>query len=217
VEEKKKAPAKKRAPAKKATKRKAPAKKKRKKKDPNAPKRPLTAYMNFVKDKRPEFQKKHEGMKFGDLSKKIAAAWKNLPDEDKEPFNKAHTKDKERYEKEMKLYKPPESSSSSDSSSDSGDKKKGKKRKPPKKRQKKDPNAPKQATNAYMYFQKQNREKTMKEYPELKSLPEQAKKMGALWQKMNSEERKPYDELAAADKERYLKEKEEYEKKDDEK
>jgi len=65
-------------PVKRAQKRKAPAKRTKKKKDPNAPKRPLTSYMCYVKEKRADYKAKHPNLGFGDLSKKIAEAWKKI-------------------------------------------------------------------------------------------------------------------------------------------
>jgi len=141
-----------------------------------------------------------------------------LDNEEKKEFTEKYQEDKKRYEKEMLTYKKP-STESDDSSEDESSKKK--KRKKPQK--KKDPNAPKQATNAYMYFQKEKREQIKKENPTLKTLPQFAKKMGEIWQSMNDESKKPYVELATKDKARYegeskaYKEKLEREKKEKEK
>jgi len=90
------------APA-RGTKRKAPARKK--KKDPNAPKRPLTAYMFFTKERRTEYAKEHPEMKFGDLSKGLAEVWKNLGPVEKANFETMHEKDKKKIRKgKEKVY-----------------------------------------------------------------------------------------------------------------
>ncbi|EIE79999.1 hypothetical protein G6F46_001817 [Rhizopus delemar] len=75
-----------------------------------------------------------------------------------------------------------------------------------KKRGKKDPNAPKRALSAYMFFSQANREKVIKENPEAK-FGEIGKILGAKWKEMTEEEKKPFVEKAEADKKRYEDEK----------
>lgn len=54
-------------------------KRKSKPKDPNAPKRPLTAYLLYLEDKRPEIQKDlGEGQKRGDISAEGTRRWHGL-------------------------------------------------------------------------------------------------------------------------------------------
>jgi len=149
----------------------------------------------------------------------MSQSWKKLTDEEKKKYQVLADKDKERHKKEMKNYKKSESSSSSssDSSSDSDsdssdDKKKKKKGRRKGKKKKKDPNAPKPATNPYMFFQNEKREQIKKDNPELKKLTDVAKKTGAIWRAMTEEEKKPYKEQAAKDKKRFETEKAEYEK-----
>lgn len=134
-------------------------------------------------------------MKFGELSKTIANAWKALDDSQKKIFKDKYEEDKKRYDREMLTYKKP--STESEDSDDSSKKRRKKSTK------KKDPNAPKQATNAYMYFQREQREKIKKENPNLKTLPQLAKKMGEIWSAMTDEDKKPYTELSGKDKKRY--------------
>jgi len=226
----------------------APAKKtKRKKKDPNAPTRPLTSYMFFVKHNRADYHAKFPQLLFGDLSRKMASAWKALSEEEKKTYTDMHTQDKIRFEKEMKNYKKPESSSSSSGSSSSSSgsssssssssddsseesseasgknkkkkqsskkkksSKKNKKGKPPKKKAKTDPNAPKKATNAYVYFTKDNREKFKKEKADMKPA-DVTKELALKWKNLTDAERAPYLKSATEDKVRYEKELKEYEK-----
>jgi len=208
--------AKKKPVPKKAAPKKPPAKKparKRAKKDPNAPKGPMTAYMFYSKEKRPEFQQQNKGIKFGELSKKLSESWKALSEDERIPYGKLHEKDKERHKEEMKGYVKPESSDDSDSDDSSTDKKK-KRRAPKKKRAKKekDPNAPKPATNAYMLFQKEKREEIKAQNPGLRSVTEIAKKMGEIWRKMTDDDKKKYTKQADQDKERYKREIEIYKK-----
>jgi hypothetical protein len=45
------------------------------------------------------------GIAFTDIPKKIAEQWKELTDEDKEPYNELAKKDKARYEVEIAAYR----------------------------------------------------------------------------------------------------------------
>ncbi|KAG1699136.1 hypothetical protein DVH05_014053 [Phytophthora capsici] len=76
-------------------------------------------------------------------------------------------------------------------------------------RKKKDKNAPKRALSAFMFFSNDIRETVKKEMPELAFL-EISSEIGRRWKQISEEERRPYDELAAADKRRYQEEKEDY-------
>lgn len=82
-------------------------KQKRKKKDPNRPKRAQCAYFYYLSHLR-EHNKKHgiEFKKVGDFTKDASAKWKSLTDDEKKPFDKAAADDKERFDEEMRSYKP---------------------------------------------------------------------------------------------------------------
>ena len=64
----------------------------------------------------------------------------------------------------------------------------------------------------FLHFITENRLKVKAQYPE-KTHKEVISELGSMWSKMNVEERKPYESKAQADKQRYNREKEEYEKK----
>lgn len=68
---------------------------------------------------------------------------------------------------------------------------------------------PKKAKNAYMFFANDKREEVKQANPDLK-MKEVLSKLGEMWREMSAEEKKPYEDKAAEDKERYNKEKEEY-------
>jgi len=194
------------------TKKKKPAKKKkevakkgtkRKRKDPNEPKRTRTAYMYFMQEQRPEFKLKNPGQSFAEQNKQLSERWKLLTEEDKKTYTKLHDEDKLRYEKELASYTPPAKESDSDSSSDEDKKRKVKKLK-------KDPNAPKRPANAYMFYQAEVRDAVKKEHT-TKKVTEIAKLIGGKWRGLSAEEKKPYEDKAKLDKERYLTEQKEYE------
>jgi len=70
----------------------------------------------------------------------------------------------------------------------------------PKKR--KDPNAPKSVSNAYMIFCKATRPKLRAQHSNLK-FGQIGAKLGAMWRTMSAQEKKPYEILANKDRERY--------------
>ncbi|KEP60109.1 UNVERIFIED_CONTAM: HMG (high mobility group) box domain-containing protein [Hammondia hammondi] len=91
---------------KKVTKKGAEGKKKRTKKDPNAPKKPLSSYMFFAKDKRAEILKKQPSLKsdIGKVGKMIGEEWAKLSSSQKMTYQKKAEQEKIRYQREMSLY-----------------------------------------------------------------------------------------------------------------
>ncbi|KAF9529052.1 HMG-box [Crepidotus variabilis] len=82
----------------------------------------------------------------------------------------------------------------------------------PAKGNKKDPNAPKRALSAYMFFSQDWRERIKTENPDA-GFGEVGKLLGAKWKEMGDEDKKPYVEQAAKDKERAEEEKAAYDNK----
>ena len=77
-------------------------------KDPNAPKRAKTSYIFFCIKKREEIMKKFPDLTAKEIIKELGNAWRDLSDEKKSTYIKMSEKDKERYEREMKNYVPPD-------------------------------------------------------------------------------------------------------------
>ncbi|KAL2552332.1 FACT complex subunit SSRP1 [Forsythia ovata] len=71
-----------------------------------------------------------------------------------------------------------------------------------KQKKKKDPNAPKRAISAFMFFSQAERENVRKTNPGI-SFTEVGKVLGERWNKMTAEEKAPYEAKARADKKRY--------------
>ncbi|EJD04969.1 HMG-box [Fomitiporia mediterranea MF3/22] len=84
--------------------------------------------------------------------------------------------------------------------------------KPARGKGKKDPNAPKRALSAYMFFSQDWRERVKAENPDA-GFGEVGKLLGAKWKEMDESEKRPYIEQAARDKARAEEEKANYEKK----
>jgi len=70
-------------------------------KDPNQPKRPLSAYMFFAQEVRPEFSSKP----VTEQAKALGARWSLLNDHQKEKYNRLAEKDKKRYQDAMVVYR----------------------------------------------------------------------------------------------------------------
>mmetsp|Transcript_31496 Transcript_31496/g.53154 ORF Transcript_31496/g.53154 Transcript_31496/m.53154 type:complete len:593 (-) Transcript_31496:185-1963(-) len=104
---------------------------------------------------------------------------------------------KKRGSGEMKTSKKKSKKSSSGGDDD------GKKKK--KKRAKKDPNAPKGALSAFMFFSSADRKRILAGDASL-SMVEVSKVVGTHWREMTAEQKAPYEEQARADKQRYAEE-----------
>lgn len=76
-------------------------------------------------------------------------------------------------------------------------------------RRKKDPNAPKRALSAYMYFANENRDLIRSENPDV-SFGQIGKLLGERWKALDDQDKIPYEDKARADKKRYESEKELY-------
>ncbi len=79
---------------------------KNKKKTKTGPKKNMTAFMFFRKEKTKEYQLKNPAIKKQcDIAKIMGNDWKNkMSDEDKLPFKKMEADDKKRYEEELKVF-----------------------------------------------------------------------------------------------------------------
>ena len=80
--------------------------KRRAKKDPRAPKRPKTAYLFFQGDAdrqiRAETSRK---LAIADIATLIGERWKSLPQEEKDKYEQKANEDKERYVREMSMWR----------------------------------------------------------------------------------------------------------------
>ncbi|XP_073044972.1 FACT complex subunit SSRP1 isoform X1 [Primulina eburnea] len=102
-----------------------------------------------------------------------------------------------------KLKKEPSfKASSSRKKTKDGDEDGSKKKK---QKKKKDPNAPKRAISAFMFFSQTERENVKKNNPGI-SFTEVGKELGDRWNKLTAEEKAPYEAKARADKKRYSEE-----------
>lgn len=173
---------------------------KKAKKDPNAPKRAKSAYMFYSNAIRDKMKEKNPDASFAELGKLIGSAWKALGDEEKQKYERMATGDKQRYKNEMEDYTPPKGTTGGTTKQKGSPKKK-----------KKDPNAPKQAQNAFFLFAQEMRPKVKQENPQM-STSDIGKKMGQLFKDLSSEAREKYERKADIEKQRYKREMEAYNK-----
>lgn len=96
-------------------------KKTKRKKDPNAPKRPLSAFIIFCRDKRPLLKEQKPNASVGDIAKELGKAWRIMTDDQKEPYDKQAKEDRVRYEGEKEAYVAPDENDMEDDEEDEED------------------------------------------------------------------------------------------------
>jgi hypothetical protein len=74
----------------------------------------------------------------------------------------------------------------------------------------KDPNAPKQASNSYIFFTSENRKSIKASMPEGTNQRDLLTEVGRQWRELTEDKKAKYLEMANEDKERYAKEMEKY-------
>lgn len=77
------------------------------------------------------------------------------------------------------------------------------------KRQKKDPNAPKRAMSAFMFYSQENRTHIQDTHPGV-TFGEIGRILGEQWKKLNEDDRAKFQKKAEEDRKRYHKEMERY-------
>jgi len=158
------------------------------------PKGKSSAYVFFVQHQKQLHQDANpdEKIVFGDFMKECGAKWRELDEQEKEPFQAKAAEDAERYEREMEDYEPVDEPA-----------KRGKKRK-------KDPNAPKRPQTAFFLFSGENREAAKAELPEGARVGEVAKQLGIMWAECPPDEKKKFQEQAEINKAQYEKDMQKY-------
>ena len=151
--------------------------------------RPSTPWIYFCKEKRNEIKEKYPDLKFNEIPKYISAIWKNLSETDKRPYHTLYQKDKERYEKAVKLL--------------SKDQKSILKKYKVLKR-KKVKNKPSSPLSAYMFYVKDIRQSLVENNPGA-NFEMIGKLLGQSWKELNTDNKDKYVKLSSQDKNRYYK------------
>ena len=87
-----------------AKKEKKERKSKKAKKDKDAPKRALSAFFFYIKERRETLKKEQPNLDIKEIVKTMSAEWKELSDDKKKPYIDKAEADKKRYEAEKKAY-----------------------------------------------------------------------------------------------------------------
>jgi len=160
-------------------------------KDPNAPKRPLSGFFHFSNIGRAKVKAANPDFTVADISKELSRRWHALDEITRDMFEQMADSDKDRFRQEKAEYQM----------SPKGGYKQT--------RAKKDPNAPKRPLCGFMYFSNEERPKVRLENPGW-GVGEMGKELGRRWAEADPEVRQKYNEMANADKERFLVEKNEF-------
>ncbi|KAK6335474.1 High mobility group protein 20A [Orbilia brochopaga] len=72
---------------------------------PDAPRRNLSSFVMFANVRRKELKERFPDRSFPDIQSDISNEWAKMDDDSKTPWKQAMTDDKERYKREMELYR----------------------------------------------------------------------------------------------------------------
>lgn len=154
---------------------------------------------------RDTYKAEFPAMTFGQLSKHTSEQYKKLSEEELKEWKDKAAEDKERYDREIAAYTPPEGYDRYGiliESKTLGTRKYTK--------QEWDINAPKRARGSYVLFTGVARPQIMKEFPGIK-FTDLGHIMGERWRALSPDEKKKFEDLALEDKKRFDAEMEEYE------
>ena len=153
---------------------------------PNAPKRPLSAYLAYVRAERDSVASTLPAdHTFGDVGKALGARWQTLDDAAKTPYAAEAAVDRQRYADAMATYNPDDDPI-------------------PKKKRKKDPDAPKRASTSFLFFASTQRKKVLAKLPADHTFGDVGKALGAAWRALDDKKKSKFVKLAAKDRERYV-------------
>jgi len=180
-------------------------------KDPKAPKRPKSAYMFYCDANRERVKEQvleeNPDAKLPEVTRALADEWNAIKNDAKKSrkYVKLATKAKDEYDEAKAGYKKP-----SDEELAKLPCNQGKSGKSGTKRKKKDPDAPKHPTSAFLYFSKDHRAEIGEETG-LKGV-ELSTEVGRVWREeyKDTKKAKKYMKAAAADKVRWEREKAAY-------
>ncbi|KAL7575132.1 hypothetical protein ACA910_000498 [Epithemia clementina (nom. ined.)] len=182
---------------------------------PGPPTKPLSAYMYFCAEKRPEVMKEATDKSLGAVSKELARMWRETVEDDRQEYVQKANQDKAEYAERKSAWEDKCQSilalDKAKGKESNGSKPKVKrqisKKLSPKTRKPKGRNSEalkvKRPLSAYMHFCQTKRPEVSER---LTSLGEISKELGRLWS--DTDDKTEYKAMARADKERYEKEKE---------
>ncbi|KAF5734769.1 high mobility group B protein 13-like [Tripterygium wilfordii] len=206
-------------------------KKAKKEKDPLKPKHPMSAFFLFSNERRAALIA--GGKSFVEVAKIAGEEWKNMTEEQKAPYEKESKKNKEKYSKEMEVYKLKKEEEVTNLKMEEEELmklqkqealqllkkkektdniiKKTKEKRQKKKQQNADPNRPKRPATSFLLFSKEARKNLLQERPGINNSTLTAL-ISLKWKELNEEEKQVWNAEAAEAMKVYKKELEEYNK-----
>ncbi|KAL5052880.1 hypothetical protein RYX36_033562 [Vicia faba] len=198
---------------------------KKKKNGCSETKRPTHAYTLWVKDQWHEVKKANPEAEFKDISNILGAKWKTVTAEEKKPYEEKYLAEKEAYlkvitkeKREIEAMKLLEEEQKQKTAMELLEqymqfKQDTEKENKNKKKKEKDPLKPKQPLSAYFLFTNDRRAAILADN---KGVLEVSKITGEEWKNMTEEQKRPYEEVAKKNKEKYALEMEAYKQKKEE-
>ncbi|XP_036428106.1 transcription factor A, mitochondrial [Colossoma macropomum] len=162
------------------------------------PKRPLTAYMQYVKAQQPLVVKQNPDIKVVDIVRKIAQQWRTLTPEQKRPFEEASLAAKEQYKLDMQKYEAQLTPAQTAAIAEERRQKMAKRKAIRKKRELNTLGKPKRPRTAFNIFMAEH-------FEEARGTTMQGKLKSLLddWKGLHTSQQKVYVQLAEDDKIRY--------------
>ncbi|CAK8579315.1 unnamed protein product [Lathyrus sativus] len=199
-------------------------KKKKKKNGCSETKRPTHAYMLWVKDQWHEVKKANPEAEFKDISNILSAKWKTASAEERKPYEEKYLAEKEAYlrvitkeKREIEAMKLLEEEQKQKTAMELLEQymqfKQETEKEIKNKKKEKDPSKPKHPMSAYFLFTNDRRAAILAEN---KGVLEVAKITGEEWKNMTEEQKRPYEEIAKKNKEKYAQEMEAYKQRKEE-
>uniref|UniRef100_UPI00358EA046 transcription factor A, mitochondrial n=1 Tax=Myxine glutinosa TaxID=7769 RepID=UPI00358EA046 len=165
------------------------------------PKRPLSAFFSFVKEKRSTLLDQTPDLKITEISKQLASSWHAMSDNEKLPYLKRAHQDFTTFKEQKQRFLSslsPEEKSELQSLSDA---KLAKNLSRQRKAERAALGVPKRFRNPYIFFFSENYENAQGVLPQNKALH-----LASEWKRLTTMERQKYQKLAEKDFTRYQKE-----------
>jgi len=153
--------------------------------DRDAPKKPITSYFCFAKTRRRELQLLFPEHTMPELTTIMAAEWRRLPLVSRKPYEDQSLRDKQRYEREMKLYLQRTVIGA-----------------PLQRRKQRDPSKPRKNMSAYLFFHVQESARLREMEPGI-SFESLGRRTADIWRHLPHHEKAPYIALSERDKHRF--------------
>ncbi|XP_067226327.1 transcription factor A, mitochondrial isoform X2 [Chanodichthys erythropterus] len=162
------------------------------------PKRPLTAYMTYVKEMQPTFSRQNPGLKNVDVIRKLAERWRMLTPEQKQPFQDASLVSREQYKLALETYKAQLTPAQTAAIADEKRQRVAKRKAIRRKKELNSLGKPKRPRSAFNIFMAEH-------FEEAKGTTMQAKLKSLRddWMRFNNTQKQIYTQLAEDDKVRY--------------